>query len=71
MVVLRCDVTVREDVETAMETVASAESGLPPVRGIVHAACPPQGGGGPEGDTGAESEADRRFLEAKVRCDVV
>lgn len=37
---------------------------MPPVRGIVHAACPPQGGANEEGVTLEETQ--QRFLEAKV-----
>lgn len=70
VVVSRCDVTVREDVSNALAAACSSEIGLPPVRGIVHAACPPQQGGGDDGDAspgGDESGLEQRFLETKVR----
>ncbi|CAM9657782.1 unnamed protein product, partial [Hapterophycus canaliculatus] len=66
--VLTCDVTSADDVSNALAAAASAESGLPPVRGIVHAACPPQATGD-EGDgspRGEKSGVAPGFLEAKV-----
>lgn len=57
MVVSRCDVTLGDDVSKALAAAASSEASLPPVRGIVHAACPPQEGSGDD---------QQRFLEAKV-----
>lgn len=68
--VLRCDVTVGDDVSNAFAAAASAEAGLPPVRGIVHAACPPQTGEGEGGNAregeGASPVVEQRFLGAKV-----
>lgn len=42
VVVLRCDVTCSDDVTAALSVAKGPEAGLPPVRGIIHAACPPQ-----------------------------
>lgn len=67
VVVLRCDVTVADDVSNALAAAASSEEGLPPVRGIVHAACPPQAGEGGGGQEGAPWVVEQRFLGAKVR----
>lgn len=67
VVVLRCDVTVGDDVSSALAAAASSEAGLPPVRGIVHAACPPQAGEGGEDREGAPWGVQQRFLGAKVR----
>lgn len=64
VLVLRCDVTVGGDVISALAAAASAEAGLPPVRGILHAAGPQQGGTDEEGLT--LEERRQRFLEAKV-----
>lgn len=67
VVVLRCDVTVGDDVSNALAAAASSEAGLPPVRGIVHAACPPQAVGEAGDDReGAPRGTEQRFLGAKV-----
>lgn len=70
VVVIRCDVTVADDVTAALFKAGLAGAGLPPVRGIVHAACPPQGGGADKEDdaaaTTATEVAEKRFMEAKV-----
>lgn len=76
VVVLRCDVTVADDVMSALSSAGAAEASLPPVLGIVHAACPPPTGDGEgeeaidaPGDAVSGSSAlrmDQRFLEAKV-----
>lgn len=42
VLVLRCDVTCSDDVTAALSVAKGSEAGLPPVRGIIHAACPPQ-----------------------------
>lgn len=42
VVVLRCDVTRSSDVTAALTVATQPQAGLPPVRGIIHAACPPQ-----------------------------
>lgn len=75
MIVLRCDVTRVDDVTAALAAAAAAEADLPPVRGIVHAACPPQRVRGAaqeeEEEEGREEDGsletvDYGFLEAKV-----
>lgn len=75
MVVLKCDITVAGDVTDALSAAGSAVTGLPPIRGVFHAACPPQAKacGKEKSSSNAGVEAnplplnvDRRFLEAKV-----
>ena len=76
MVVIRCDVTVANDVTDALFKAGLSGAGLHPVRGIVHAACAPQGAAdnpGREEDDAvlpaatAEQVAEKHFMEAKVR----
>ena len=77
MVVLKCDVTIAGDVIDALSAAGSAAAGVPPIRGVFHAACPPPTGsacgkGDDAGTVGFEArtllplEVDSRFLEAKV-----
>lgn len=62
VIVLRCDVTIKDDVSSAFAAAGSAEAGLPPVRGIVHAACPSQWGN----YEGGKNKLDHKYLEAKI-----
>lgn len=64
------------DVLNALFKAGLSGAGLPPVRGIVHAACPPQGAAGTAGReeddavlpaAKAEQVAEKHFMEAKVR----
>lgn len=68
--------TIAGDVINALSAAGSAAAGLPPIRGVFHAACPPQARSCGEeeraSETGVEANTlplnvDRRFLEAKVR----
>ncbi|CAN0195940.1 unnamed protein product, partial [Discosporangium mesarthrocarpum] len=45
VLILRCDVCSATEVLQAFKSAHDSPEGLPPIRGVIHAACPPQGGG--------------------------